>query len=159
MDRVGAVLLAIFNVSADTAAVAIGAGGAAILAAATAQWRLHVQLDHDTRLREREATRQAINRVVDEIDAATGPMNAASEASRELTTFRLGEIFESDERGAEDAADELGAAITNLRERRVPLMTASFRLHVRLTPTRSSARSPNGGGRSFSSLRTIKQSW
>lgn len=51
-------MLAILSISADTAAIVLGALAAGWIAAQTARSRLQDQLDHDTLLREREATRE-----------------------------------------------------------------------------------------------------
>jgi hypothetical protein len=118
--------LAIWEVSADAAIVAIGAGAAALIAALTAQARLRAQLRHDTEMRERDATRDALDAVVTEITAAVGAMNAAAEASDELVpAAQVGGIT------AAQAAAKVGDAVARLREHRAPLMAASFRLHLR----------------------------
>jgi hypothetical protein len=128
--------LSIWNVSADTLVLVLGAGGAAVLAAVTAQWRLRAQLRHDSEVRERDATRAALDSVVDAINDATGPMNEAGQAFRELYPQRAARPmalrFGPLRREAEAAAAD---AVRRLREQRIPLMGASFRLHLRFPDT------------------------
>ena len=126
-----AVLLAIWNVSADAAVVGIGVGAAAVTAAVTAQYRLRAQLNHDTEIRERDATRDALDSVVIEITNAAGPMNAASAAFRELFKVRSASLKTATDFGLDAAEDEARLTVERLRDLRVALIAASFRLHLR----------------------------
>lgn len=123
--------LAIWEVSADAAAVAIGAGATAIVAAVTAQFRLRAQLKHDSRMRERDATREALNAVVAEITAAAAPMTAAGAAFHELFHVRSATLKTGKDHGVAAAEAIAEATVQPLRDRRAALMGASFQLHLR----------------------------
>jgi hypothetical protein len=127
--------LTIWDVAADTAALVIGAGAAALLAAVTAQARLRAQLRHDAQMRERDATRDALNAVVTEITGAVGAMNAAAEGSSELRRVRSATLKTGEDWGLDDAEAAVRNAIEQLRGHRAPLMAASFRLHLRFPDT------------------------
>ncbi|HWM63554.1 MAG TPA: hypothetical protein VNP96_06130 [Solirubrobacterales bacterium] len=123
--------LAIWNVSADTAILAAVAALAAFIAAGTAQIRLRAQLHHDSRMRERDATRDALDAVVNEINGAAGAMNVAADAFRELFQVRAASLKTGQDHGIAKAEDEARPTVQALAEHRVPLMAASFRLHLR----------------------------
>lgn len=103
----------------------------ALIAATTAQYRLKAQLKHDSKMRERDATRDALDAVVNEISAATKPMVDAGEAFRELFRVRGATAKTSQDHGVVEAEEEARLTVEALRERRAPLMAASFRLHLR----------------------------
>lgn len=125
--------LAIWNVSGDSAVVAAVAVLAALIAALTAQYRLKAQLRHDSETRERDATRDALDAVVNEISGAAKPMVDAGEVFRELFRVRAATVKTGQDQGVVDAEDEARSTVEALRERRAPLMAASFRLHLRFT--------------------------
>lgn len=127
--------VAIWNVSADSAVVGAVAVLAALIAAVTAQYRLRAQLRHDSEMRERDATRDALDAVVDEINETTKPMVAAGEAFRELHHVRSATATTGKDHGVADAEERARSTIEALRERRAPLMAASFRLHLRFPDT------------------------
>jgi len=126
---------AVWDVSADATIVAIGAGAAALVAAVTAQVRLRAQLKHDSQMRERDATREALDAVVTEITGAAGLMNAAGGAFRELFLVRSATLTTGTDHGLTDAEDRARETIQPLRDLRVPLLAASFRLHLRFPDT------------------------
>lgn len=123
--------LATWNVSGDSAVVAVVAVLAALIAALTAQYRLKAQLRHDSEIRERDATRGALDAVVNEISGAAKPMVDAGEAFRELYRVRAATAKTNQDQGVVDPEDEARSTVEALRERRAPLMAASFRLHLR----------------------------
>lgn len=123
--------LAIWNISGDSAVVAAVAVLVALIAATTAQCRLRAQLRHDSKMRERDATRDALDAVVNEITAATKPMVDAGEAFRELSRVRAATAKTNQDQGVIEAEEEARPTVEALRERRAPLMAASFRLHLR----------------------------
>jgi hypothetical protein len=123
--------LAIWNVSGDSAVVAVVAVSAALIAALTAQYRLRAQLRHDSEMRERDATREALDGVVNEITAAAKPMIHAGEAFRDLFRVRAATAKTIQDQGVDSAEKEARSAVEALRARRAPLMAASFRLHLR----------------------------
>lgn len=123
--------LAIWNVSGDSAVIAAVAVLAAFIAALTAQYRLKAQLRHDSEMRERDATRDALDAVVNEISEAAKPMVDAGEAFRELFRVRAATAKTGQEQGVVDAEEEARSTVEALRVRRAPLMAASFRLHLR----------------------------
>jgi hypothetical protein len=127
--------VAVWHISADAAVVAIGAGAAALVAAVTAQFRLRAQLNHDAQMRERDATREALNAVVTEITGAVGPMNEAGAAFRELFAVRSATLATGKDQGLADAEERARESVQPLRDLRVPLMAASFRLHLRFPDT------------------------
>jgi hypothetical protein len=127
--------LAIWNISADTATVAAIAALAVLIAAVTAQLRLRAQLNHDSDMRERDATRDALDSVVNEITGAAEPMVAAGEAFRELYLVRAASTKSGKDHGTAEAEDEARPTVQAIRDRRVPLMAASFRLHLRFPDT------------------------
>ena len=122
---------AIWNVSADATIVGIAAAAAALIAAVTAQWRLRAQLAHDTILREREATREALDDVVKEINAAAMALNESSDAMLEYARTRLATIKTGHDHGFVKAEHEARTTVGQLRAVRLPLMAAAFRLHLR----------------------------
>jgi len=122
---------AIWNVSGDSAAVAAVAGLVALIAAITAQVRLRAQLKHDSKMRERDATRDALDSVVTEITMAVQPMNCAGETFRELFRIRTANLRAGQDHGTAEVEDKARATVLALRDRRAPLMAASFRLHLR----------------------------
>jgi hypothetical protein len=122
---------AIWNISGDTAVVAAVAVLAALIAALTAQYRLKAQLRHDSAMRERDATRDALDAVVNEISEATKPMIDAGEAFRELFRVRAATSKTGHDQGVVEVEEDARAAVEALRERRAPLMAVSFRLHLR----------------------------
>jgi hypothetical protein len=122
---------AIWNVSGDSAIVAAFAVLVALIAAITAQVRLRAQLEHDSKMRERDATRDALDSVVTEITAAVHPMNCAGETLRELFRIRAANLKAGQDHGAVEVEDKAHAAVQALRDRRSPLLAASFRLHLR----------------------------
>jgi hypothetical protein len=123
--------LAILNVSADAAAIAIAAVAAAGIAARTAQARLHAQLDHDAKMREREATREALDAVVAEINASVPTMTDAAQAFEELFLVRSATLKTRTDQGLADAEAKARRTVQGLRERRPAHLAASFRLHLR----------------------------
>jgi hypothetical protein len=123
--------LAIWNVSGDSAVIAAVAAFAALVAALTAQYRLKAQLTHDSQMRERDATRDALDGVVNEITAAAKPMIHAGEVFRELFRVRAATAKTIQDHGVVEAEKEARSAVEALRARRAPLMAASFRLHLR----------------------------
>jgi hypothetical protein len=122
---------AIWNVSADAAIVGIAAAAAALIAAVTAQTRLRAQLAHDTILREREATREALDDVVKEINAAAMALNVSAGAMLEYSRTRLATIKTGHDHGIVKAEQEAMTAMGKLRAVRLPVMVAAFRLHLR----------------------------
>lgn len=126
---------AIWNVSGDSAIVGAVAVLAATIAAITAQFRLRAQLEHDSKVRERDATRDALDAVVTEITEAVQPMILAGETFRELFRVRTANLKTSREHGAVQIENKAHAAVQALRDRRSPLMAASFRLHLRFFDT------------------------
>jgi hypothetical protein len=122
---------AIWNISGDTAVVAAVAVLAALIAALTAQYRLKAQLRHDSAMRERDATRDALDAVVNEISEATKPMIDAGEAFRELFRVRAATSKTGQDQGVAEVEEDARAAVEALRERRALLMATSFRLHLR----------------------------
>jgi hypothetical protein len=82
-------------------------------------------------MRERDATRDALDGVVNEITAAAKPMIHAGEAFRELFRVRAATAKTIQDQGVVGAEREARAAVEALRARRAPLMAASFRLHLR----------------------------
>lgn len=122
---------AIWNVSGDSAVVAVVAVLAALAAAVTAQYRLKAQLRYDSQMRERDATRDALDAVVNEISEATKPMVDAGEAIRELSRVRAATAKTDEDHGVVEAEEEARSSVEALRARRAPLMAASFRLHLR----------------------------
>jgi hypothetical protein len=132
---VGVTDVAVWDISADAAVVAIGAGTAALVAAVTAQARLRAQLKHDAEMRERDATREALNAVVTEITEAVGPMNKASAASRELFEVRCATLKAGKGHGLADAEERARESVQSLTDLRVRLMAASFQLHLRFPDT------------------------
>jgi hypothetical protein len=104
---------------------------AALIAAITAQVRLRAQLEHDAKMRERDATRDALDSVVTEITDAVQPMNVAGETFRELFRVRAANQKTGQDHGVAEAEGKARAAVQALRDRRSPLLAASFRLHLR----------------------------
>jgi hypothetical protein len=100
---------------------------AGVLAAAFSWWTTSRTLRHDRQLREREATRKALDGVVDEINSAADVLNRADEASGELERslpkrprFRRRQFD-----------NRLRTSMEELKASYVRLMGASFRLHLR----------------------------
>lgn len=131
MAKVTQLPLAIWDVSSDSAVVATVAVVAALIAAITAQVRLRAQLAHDTDMRERDATRDALDSVVTEITEAVQPMNVAGEVFRELIRVRVANQKTGQDHGLVEVEDKARAAVQALRDRKSPLLAASFRLHLR----------------------------
>jgi hypothetical protein len=127
--------LAIWNVSADSAVVGAVAILAAVVAAVTAQARLRAQVKHDSRLRERDATRDTLDSVPTAITEAVGPMSAAGEIFRELFRVRSATLKTGDDWGLREAEQEAENAVQALRDHRPLLLAASFRLHLRFLDT------------------------
>jgi len=84
-------------------------------------------------MRERDATRDALDAVVNEISAATKPMVHAGEAFRELFRVTAAAAKTGQDQGIAETEEEARSAVEALSERRAPLMAASFRLHLRFS--------------------------
>jgi hypothetical protein len=100
---------------------------AGILAAALAWWTTERTLRHNRAMRERDATRDALDAVVGEINTTADVLNRAGEASGQLERA-LPERPRLRRRGFDD---RLNASVDELKAAHIRLMAAAFRLHIR----------------------------
>lgn len=103
-----------------------------VLAAAFSWWLTRRTFAHERAMRERDASREALDAVIAEVSKASGTLNRASESMLEYARQRRVNLKQGghfDYTGA--GADVERRVIPELRDTHLSLMASAFRLSVR----------------------------